>query len=76
MLIDGKRLVQELVQVMTVEGIALQEILRRESDWHDRSLNGRDPARILGGFDAGVPLSRPPAGTPLEVEVERPTADG
>ena len=76
MLIDAKWLVQELVQVMTVEGIALSDILRRESDWHERSLSGRGPARILGGYDAGVPLHPSTAVTPLVIAVERPTADG
>ena len=54
-LIDGKRLVQELVQVTTVEGISLHDILRRESAWHEQSLSGRDPRASSG---ASTPVSR------------------
>ena len=55
-LIDGKRLVQELVQAMAIEGIGLVDLLEREADWYDHSLSRRDPARIVGGPDGGVPV--------------------
>lgn len=58
-LVDGKRLVQELVGAMSVEGISLVDLLSRESDWYERSLSRRDPARIVGGPDGGVPIFGP-----------------
>jgi hypothetical protein len=45
---------------MAVEGISLLDLLGREADWHERSLSRRDPARIVGGPDGGVPVFEPP----------------
>jgi hypothetical protein len=64
-LIDGKRLVQELVQAMSVEGISLADLLNREADWHERSLSRRDPARIIGIPDAGVSVFEAPVAQSL-----------
>jgi hypothetical protein len=56
-LIDGKRVVDVLIQAMSVEGISLIELLQREAAWHERSLSRRDPAQIIGGPDGGVPIA-------------------
>jgi hypothetical protein len=72
-LVDGKRLVQELVQTMSVEGIGLTALLQREADWHERSLSRREPARIIGGPDGGVPIleaSSSPSAIPHEIATD------
>lgn len=46
-LINGKRLVQELERAMIGEGIALRELLERETHWYEANERPYAPARIL-----------------------------
>ena len=36
--------------------LTLARAMVGEADWHERSLSRRDPARIIGGPDGGVPI--------------------
>ena len=46
-LINGKRLVQELEQAMVAEGMSLQQILDRETSWYYSNDRPYSPVRIL-----------------------------
>ncbi len=46
-LVNGKRLVQELERVMAAEGLTLQELLERETNWYLANERPYPPTRIL-----------------------------
>jgi hypothetical protein len=46
-LINGKRLAQELEQAMVAEGVTLRELLERETRWYEVNERPYPPARIL-----------------------------
>jgi hypothetical protein len=46
-LINGKRLTQELEQAMVSEGISLRQLLDRETEWYRSNERPYSPGRIL-----------------------------
>ena len=47
LLVNGKRLIQELERAAVAEGLTLQELLIRETDWYHANERPYSPARIL-----------------------------
>jgi hypothetical protein len=59
-LVNGKRLAQELEQAMVAEGITLPELLERETNWYHTNELPYAPSRILDDsiFSSQADLSR------------------
>ncbi len=78
-LINGKRLAQELRLITNSEGIELEELLNREDAWYDANLQRTDPARILdiGGTHSGPLLPDNQGGRILDADLDlsEPAAD-
>ncbi len=46
-LINGKRLAQEIKKIINIENIELEYLLDRESEWYEKNIRMESPSRIL-----------------------------
>jgi hypothetical protein len=64
LLINGKRLAQEIRMILNSEGISLEELLKREQTWYESHIQPLEPERILNlnlcGAKLGSEMNDPP----------------
>lgn len=75
-LVNGARLVREVRQLLTEEGIGLEELVARERRWYEEHVSMNRPERVLDDEQFGTRIPRPSLCTDGSVEVASESGSG